>query len=196
MVAAYASARERVGQVLSEKYEIAEVLGVGGTAVVYKAKHRESGKFVAVKMLHDHLASLTDVRRRFMREGYLPNMLNHSGTVRVLDDDETEDNNVFLVLEHLEGETLEERRVRMGGTLPLDEVLVWMDTLLEVLEVAHGQSVIHRDIKPSNLFITTESQLKVLDFGIARIVDVSGATVTKTGQMMGTPAFMAPEQAL
>lgn len=196
MVAAYASARARLGQTLSGKYLVEEVLGVGGTAVVYRAQHR-NGHRVAVKMLHDYLCRSDDVRRRFMREAYLANMLDHPGTVRVLDDDQTDGGDAFLVLELLEGETLEDRRVRMGGRLPLDEVLGYAEQLLGVLEVAHGHGIVHRDIKPSNLFLTNDGVLKVLDFGIARIVDdLGGATVTKTGQTMGTPAFMPPEQAL
>jgi serine/threonine-protein kinase len=132
-----------------------------------------------------------------MREAYLANLLEHPGTVRVLDDDCDENGVAFLVLELLEGETLEERRVRLGGRLAVDEVLGYMDRLLEVLELAHDKNIVHRDIKPSNLFLTKDGVLKVLDFGIARMLDEHGAaTATKTGQMIGTPAFMPPEQAL
>ncbi|MBX3185942.1 MAG: serine/threonine protein kinase [Labilithrix sp.] len=196
MDVAYASARDRLGRTLCGKYHLEEVLGVGGTAVVFKATHRNGNK-VAVKMLHDHLGRSKEVGRRFLREGYLANILEHPGTVRVLDDDADENGVAYLVLELLEGETLEERRVRLGGRLPVDEVLGYMDRLLEVLELAHEKNIVHRDIKPSNIFLTKEGTLKVLDFGIARILDDSGAaTATKTGQMIGTPAFMPPEQAL
>jgi eukaryotic-like serine/threonine-protein kinase len=196
MDAAYASARDRLGQVLCGKYTIDEVLGVGGTAVVFRATHRNGNK-VAVKLLHDYLCKSRDVTRRFMREAYLANLLEHPGTVRVLDDDADENGVAFLVLELLEGETLEERRVRLGGRLPVDEVLGFMDRLLEVLELAHDKNIVHRDIKPSNIFLTKDGTLKVLDFGIARMLDEHGsATATKTGQMIGTPAFMPPEQAL
>ncbi|AKU96794.1 Serine/threonine-protein kinase pkn3 [Labilithrix luteola] len=195
MDVAFASARDRLGQTLCGKYQLETVLGVGGTAVVYRATHRNGHK-VAVKMLHEHLCKSRDVSRRFMREGYLANILDHPGTVRVLDDDATKDGIAFLVLELLEGETLEERRVRLGGTLPLDEVMNYCDQLLGVLQIAHHKSIVHRDIKPSNLFVTHDNVLKVLDFGIARIVDDGSATVTKTGTMIGTPAFMPPEQAL
>jgi len=196
MDVAYASARDRLGQTLCGKYHLDEVLGVGGTAVVFRATHRNGNK-VAVKLLHDYLCKSKEIGRRFKREGYLANILDHPGTVRVLDDDTTDDGVAFLVLELLDGETLEERRVRLGGRLPYDEVLGYMDRLLEVLELAHEKSIVHRDIKPSNLFLTKDGTLKVLDFGIARILDESGAaTATKTGQMIGTPAFMPPEQAL
>ncbi len=196
MDAAYASARDRLGTTLCNKYHLDEVLGVGGTAVVFKATHRNGNK-VAVKLLHDYLCKSQAVGRRFKREGYLANILDHPGTVRVLDDDVDDDGVAFLVLELLEGETLEERRVRLGGRLPFDEVLGFIDRLLEVLELAHEKNIIHRDIKPSNLFLTKDGVMKVLDFGIARILDDAGAaTATKTGQMIGTPAFMPPEQAL
>ena len=196
MDAAYASARDRLGQTLCAKYKLDEVLGVGGTAVVFRATHR-NGNRVAVKLLHDYLCKSRDVTRRFMREAYLANLMEHPGTVRVLDDDVDENGVAFLVLELLEGETLEERRVRLGGRLPVDEVLGFMDRLLEVLELAHEKNIVHRDIKPSNIFLTRDGTLKVLDFGIARMLDEHGsATATKTGQMIGTPAFMPPEQAL
>ena len=196
MEVAYASARDRIGRTLCGKYFLDEVLGVGGTAVVFRATHRNGNK-VAVKLLHDHLCKSRDITRRFMREAYLANLLEHPGTVRVLDDDADENGVAFLVLELLEGETLEERRVRLGGRLAVDEVLGYADRLLEVLELAHDKNIVHRDIKPSNLFLTKDGVLKVLDFGIARMLDEHGAaTATKTGQMIGTPAFMPPEQAL
>ncbi|MDB4943763.1 MAG: Serine/threonine-protein kinase pkn3 [Labilithrix sp.] len=196
MDVSYASARDRLGQTLCGKYHLDEVLGVGGTAVVFRATHR-NGHRVAVKLLHDHLCKSRDVTRRFMREAYLANLLEHPGTVRVLDDDVDENGVAFLVLELLEGETLEERRVRLGGRLAVDEVLGYMDRLLEVMELAHEKQIVHRDIKPSNLFLTRDGTLKVLDFGIARMLDEQGAaTATRTGQMIGTPAFMPPEQAL
>lgn len=196
MEGAFSSARDRLGQTLCGKYQIESILGVGGTAVVYRAVHKNNGHRVAVKMLHEYLSTAGDIARRFMREGYLANMIDHPGTVRVLDDDVTEDGCPFLVLELLEGETLDERRDRMDGRLPLDEVLGIVDQLLSVLQTAHEKSVIHRDIKPSNLFLTREGSLRVLDFGIARLVDDGSPTATKTGTMIGTPAFMPPEQAL
>ena len=196
MDVAYASARDRLGQTLCGKYHLDEVLGIGGTAVVFRATHR-NGNRVAVKLLHDYLCKSRDITLRFMREAYLANLLEHPGTVRVLDDDVDANGVAFLVLELLEGETLEERRVRLGGRLNVDETLGYMDRLLEVLELAHEKQIVHRDIKPSNLFLTKDGVMKVLDFGIARMLDDQGSsTATKTGQMIGTPAFMPPEQAL
>jgi len=195
MDAAYSSAQDRVGRTLGGKYHLRAVLGMGGTAVVYRATALD-GSTVAVKLLHDYLCRSTEVCRRFTQEGYVGNMLNHRGTVRVIDHGQDDDETVFLVLEMLEGESLEDRRVRLGGRLPIYEVLGFADQLLAVLELAHAKGIIHRDVKPSNLFIMNDGTLKVLDFGIARIANESGPSVTKTGQMIGTPAFMPPEQAL
>jgi serine/threonine-protein kinase len=171
------------------------IVGAGGTAVVYRATTPD-GQMVAVKVLHDHLSRHEEVCRRFVREGQLGNVLDHPGVVKVLDHGETEEGCPYLVLEYLEGESLEERRVRAGGRLDMWETLDFCDQLLAVLEVAHAKNIIHRDIKPSNLFLTKSGVLKVLDFGIARLTDDNSATSTKTGQMVGTPAFMPPEQAL
>lgn len=189
------SARDRLGRTLGGKYHLEAILGAGGTAVIYRAQQRD-GQMVAVKVLHDHLSRSDEVCRRFVREGQLGNVLDHSGVVRVLDHGSTEEGCPYLVLELLEGESLEERRVRSGGRLELSETLELTEQLLAVLEVAHAKNIIHRDIKPSNLFLTNAGQLKVLDFGIARIADDTSSTSTKTGQMVGTPAFMPPEQAL
>jgi serine/threonine-protein kinase len=100
---------------------------------------------------------------------------------------------VFLIMELLEGESVHARCERAGGRLLLSEVLALTDDLLDVLAAAHGHGIVHRDIKPENLFLTRGGQLKVLDFGIARLLDGSGAT--STGTVLGTPAFMPPEQA-
>ncbi len=189
------SARDRLGRVLGT-YRLDDVLGAGGTSIVYAATEVTTGARVAVKLLHDYLSRSAEVCRRFVREGYLSNMIGHPGMVRVVDDGTTDTGEAYLVLELLEGETLEQRRVKAGGTLPVDEVLAAGDALLDVLEAAHAHNVVHRDIKPSNLLVTKDGVLKVLDFGIARIVDDGPASATKTGQMVGTPAFMPPEQAL
>jgi serine/threonine-protein kinase len=165
-------------------------------ASVYEAVHR-NGNRVAIKMLHPHLSINADLRSRFLREGYAANRVNHQGAVRVLDDDMTEDGSVFLVMELLKGETLDARWETRGSRLAHREVCEHAHQLLDVLAAAHGQGVVHRDIKPENLFLTTDGVLKVLDFGIARLRDASGAEgATQTGRMIGTPAFMPPEQAL
>jgi serine/threonine-protein kinase len=165
-------------------------------AAVFAGTHR-NGNRVAIKILHPLVAVDPGLRERFLREGYVANAVGHEGAVAVLDDDTTEDGAVFLVMELLEGETLDARAQRLGGHLPLAEVVRLGEHLLEVLVAAHGKGIVHRDIKPENIFMTRKGQLKVLDFGIARLLELAGATgSTRTGSTLGTPAFMPPEQAL
>jgi serine/threonine protein kinase len=190
-------ARGRIGMVLSGKWTLESLIGVGGMAAVYAASHR-NGKRVAVKMLHGELSHNEEVRKRFLQEGYAANTIQHDGAVSVLDDDVAPDGSAFIVMELLEGETLEERWERSGRSLPPRDVLALVDQLLDVLGAAHAKSVVHRDIKPENLFLTRAGALKVLDFGIARVFEAekSRPQSTRAGMVMGTPAFMAPEQAL
>jgi serine/threonine-protein kinase len=189
-------ARERLGMVLQEKWTLEALLGVGGMAAVYAARHR-NGKRVAVKMLHPEMSHDADVKSRFLAEGYAANTIAHEGAVSVLDDDVASDGSAFIVMELLEGETVEQRWERSGQQLPVQEVLAIVDQLLDVLAAAHSKNVVHRDIKPENLFLTRSGVLKVLDFGIAKVFEAQRgrATSTRAGVVMGTPAFMAPEQA-
>jgi serine/threonine-protein kinase len=188
-------AKARVGTVLSGKYRLDRVLGVGGMASVYAATHLRNANVVAVKVLHRELSIDAGLRARFLREGYAANSVGHPGTVRVLDDDTAEDGSVFIVMDLLDGETLDARWERSGRRLGVSEVVTLMSELLEILAAAHARGVIHRDLKPENLFVTREGKLKVLDFGVARLREGS-PTQTRTGAVFGTPAFMPPEQAL
>lgn len=187
-------ANARVGTVLKDKWRIERLLGVGGTATVYSASHR-NGKRVAVKILHPELSAHRQFRDRFLREGYVGNHIEHEGAVTVYDDDVTEDGCAFLVMDLLEGENLEARRDRKGGKLDALEVLSLMDEVLDTLRAAHRKGVIHRDIKPENLFLTTDGTVRLLDFGIAHIDRPQDPGKTLAGVAMGTPAFMPPEQA-
>lgn len=186
----------RVGSTLRGKWRLDELIGVGGMAAVYAATHR-NGHRVAIKMLHPQLSFASSVQERFLREGYTANGIEHPGIARILDDDESEDGSPFLVMELLTGETLDTRWRRMAGRLPLAEVLAIGQALLDVLDAAHRKGILHRDIKPENVFLTADGQVKLLDFGVARVreVDPTAPSVTRTGATIGTPAFMAPEQA-
>ncbi|HVJ89570.1 MAG TPA: serine/threonine-protein kinase, partial [Labilithrix sp.] len=182
----------RVGSVINGKWQIDARVGAGGMAAVYAATHR-NGSRAALKILHAPLSIDPQVRARFLREGRVANSVGHPGVVPVLDDGVTEDGAAFLVLELLEGETVEARRLRLGGVLPIDEALDVAEASLDVLAAAHARGVIHRDVKPENVFFTKEREIKLLDFGLARLKD--GQDATQTGVRIGTPEFMSPEQA-
>jgi serine/threonine-protein kinase len=192
---AKAHAASRLGTVLRGKYRLDRVLGVGGMAVVYAATHRNK-KRVAIKMLHPELSVREGIRTRFLREGYVANSVDHPGAVAVLDDDVAEDGSAFIVMELLEGAPVDEVWARHDKRLPVDLAVSIGDALLDVLVAAHAKGIVHRDLKPANLFLTHDGRLEVLDFGIARLHDDTSAEATATGAMLGTPAFMAPEQAL
>lgn len=188
-------AQERVGTVLNSKWTIDRLIGVGGMAAVYSATHRNRSR-VAIKMLHTELSLNRDMRDRFLREGYISNSVEHPGAVHVHDDDVAEDGSAYIVMELIEGESLEVRRIRKGGTLPINEVLSLMDQVLDTLATAHKNGITHRDLKPDNLFLDKSTVVKVLDFGIARLKEMGSTSgATKTGSLLGTPAYMAPEQA-
>ncbi len=190
-------AEQRVGKLLKGKWKLDALLGVGGMAAVYAATHRNKSR-VALKVLHPDLATEPSVRARFHHEGYAANAVGHPGTVRILDDDETEDGLVFLVMELLEGETYDRIALRYGGKLPVSKVLTVAHAVLDVLVAAHEKHVLHRDLKPENIFLTNGGTIKVLDFGLARILESAiqqGRLATSLGTTMGTPGFMPPEQA-
>jgi serine/threonine-protein kinase len=194
-------AQARVGCVLDDKWTLERLLGVGGMAAVYDARHR-NGARAAVKVLHADLSRLKDVRERFLREGYAANRVEHAGAVKVLDDDVVdsgpESGTAYLVMELLEGQSLQDRLER-GPPVGELEFLSIAASVLEVLEAAHSRGVVHRDLKPENLFLaraeppSTDDRVKVLDFGLARLVQ--GQAITSYGLALGTPSFMSPEQA-
>jgi len=188
-----ARAQARVGTTLNGRWHLDKLVGVGGMAAVYAATHRNT-KRVAIKILHPEISVDDNARQRFLREGYAANQVGQRGAVAADDDGTTEDGVVFLVMELLEGETLDERSNRNAGRLDAKEVLALMDQALATLEAAHEKNIVHRDLKPENLFLTRERVLKVLDFGIARL-ESSAKSPSQTQGIMGTPSFMAPEQA-
>jgi serine/threonine-protein kinase len=142
-------AKERVGQVFARKWHVDRLLDMGGMASVYAATHR-NGNRVAIKLLHPTYAEHEDVKRRFLEEGYVANKVGHPGAVQVLDDDVVDDGTPFLVMELLDGESLEER-LRKKTVLAPTGVLYIADRVLDVLAAAHDKEIVHRDIKPANI---------------------------------------------
>ena len=215
-------AHARIGTVLNDKWTLERLLGTGGMGAVYEGRHR-NGARAAVKVLHPLYAREPAVRERFLREGYAANKVGHSGAVKVLDDDMVksgpDDGTAYLVMELLQGESLQDR---IANERPVSEreFLQVASAVLRVLEKAHANGVLHRDLKPENIFILRdepdpdaepgdESQpqldapkdsipigrprVKVLDFGLARVLDAHSST--SVGLALGTPSFMSPEQA-
>jgi serine/threonine protein kinase len=184
-----------VGTVLRDKWHLDALIGIGGMAAVYAATHR-NGKRVAIKLLHPEMSLDPTTKGRFLREGYVANKVGHPGVVSVLDDDTAEDGSAYLVMDLLEGETLKARWRKSYMRLPVSEVLRITNALLDVLGAAHEKGIVHRDVKPDNVFLTNDGGVKVLDFGIARLRESSAAAdATRSSAMLGTPAFMSPEQA-
>jgi serine/threonine-protein kinase len=187
-------ATARIGSVLRDKWRLDTLLGLGGMAAVYAATHR-NGKLAAIKVLHPQAALVPDVKARFLREGYLANKVGHSGAVSILDDDVDVDGTVFLVMELLEGETLETRWSR-EKTLPWQQAFLIAAKVLDVLIAAHKKDIVHRDLKPGNVFICADGNVKILDFGIARLQSIAQSIRDTGGHIsLGTPGFMPQEQA-
>ncbi len=185
----------RVGQTFNGKWQLDRLIDVGGMGAVYAATHR-NGRRAALKVLHKRYALDPEIRKRFLREGYVANKIDHPGAVAILDDDTAEDGSPFLVMELLEGESLSGALARAGGSLPIADALAITGQVLEVLAAAHEHGIIHRDLKPANIFVTKTGHAKLLDFGLARIRDGALSLIpTAVGIVMGTAGYMAPEQA-
>jgi len=174
------------------RYRLEQPLGRGGMAVVYRGRDEELGRAIAVKLLADHLADDEEVRRRFLREARLAAGLNHPNVVSVYDLGER-DGCPFIVMEFVEGETLADLLAREGRLEPRRAVELALQACAG-LENAHRSGLVHRDVKPANLLLRSDGTLKVADFGIARAADAA-TQLTQAGTILGTAAYLAPEQA-
>lgn len=180
-----------MSKVFGERYEIIERIGVGGMAIVYKAKDLLLNRIVTIKVLREQFASDDDFVRRFRREAQSAASLSHPNIVSIYDvgkDGDTE----YIVMEYVEGQNLKEL-IRNYAPLSSEQSINLAMQIAQAIRHAHEHNIIHRDIKPHNILVTADGRLKVTDFGIARAV--SAATMTHTGDIVGSVHYLSPEQA-
>jgi serine/threonine-protein kinase len=192
-----------VGTVLDGQYTIESLLGKGGMGAVYLARHILLGDRVAIKILPPEVRNNADWLRRFRREGQAARRLRHANAVAVHDLRTASDGTIYMVMEYVEGQTLDAELKQRGQFTPA-ETLEILDPIMSVLNTAHAMGVVHRDLKPENIMIAKatggrESSVKLLDLGIAKMREIAGEStgsteLTMAGQVLGTPYYMSPEQ--
>jgi len=180
-----------IGTLLDNRYEVLDVIGTGGMAIVYRARDTVLNRFVAIKMLKEEFSQDSDFRRRFHAESQAVAMLSHPNIVAIYDVNHSEETD-YLVMELMEGVTLKEYMERKG-VLSAAEVLHFVPQIASALEHAHSRGIIHRDIKPQNMIVMRDATLKVTDFGIARFVESKQETMA--GDALGSVHYVSPEQA-
>ena len=198
----HATGDELIGRSLNG-YVIESKLGSGATGVVFKAKHPEQDKAVALKVLHDNLGSITSLKRRFEREARVLAKLDHPNVVYITDFGVV-DAYTFIAMELLEGQTLE--KLLEDAPIEPSRAIDITHKILDGLAFAHDRKVVHRDLKPANVFLCRSDpeesirgdKVKLLDFGLAKMLSIEDlsqdGTLTRKGRIVGTPAYMAPEQ--
>ncbi|HZM97995.1 MAG TPA: serine/threonine-protein kinase [Pyrinomonadaceae bacterium] len=192
-----------VGQTLDEKYSVEERLGAGGMGAVYRARHLQMDRPVAIKVLHQRFVEDEAARNRFQIEARAAVMLRHSNAVSVTDFGQTSEGCVYIVMELLEGRTLREILSRESPIETARAISIMLQTSAAVA-AAHEAGIIHRDLKPSNILVTQSADqpavVKVLDFGIAKVTadkldeDENATSMVQTSSVIGTPRYMSPEQ--
>ncbi|MEC7523221.1 MAG: serine/threonine-protein kinase [Myxococcota bacterium] len=182
------------GTVMGGRYRLTRLIAAGGMGAVFEAEDEQEARTVALKLLHPELTSERDVRRRFRRESSVLLALDHPSVVKLLDVGTNDDELLFSVMELLDGETLYER-LQAGGAMTPRALLPIVDGIAEGLAAAHEHGVIHGDLKPANVFLLRDpagpSPVKLLDFGLSKVLGLE--RLTRTGELIGTPAYMAPE---
>jgi serine/threonine-protein kinase len=187
---------QMIGRILDGQYEIEEFIAEGGMGAVYRARHTLLGDKVAIKILPPEMRRNAEWLKRFQREGQAARRFHHPNSVIVHDLRTSSEGENYLVMEYVEGRTLDAEVAARGGRLSLAEALRIIEPVASVLDAAHAMGVVHRDLKPSNIMITGQGNIKLLDLGVAKVSDMgAGATsLTMTGQLLGTPYYMSPEQ--
>jgi len=188
----------KIGMIIDGKYRLKAVLGVGAMATVFEAEHLALGRGVAIKMLHESSLKSRGTILRFIREARLAGSIGHPNICEVYDIGDLPDGAPYMVLELLRGRSLAQR-IAAERVLPAADAAQILVEVLAALSAAHGIGVIHRDIKPDNIFLARRvggsCMVKLLDFGILKNKKDEGSSVTRAGMVMGTPFYMAPEQA-
>lgn len=187
-----------VGTLLDGQYQVEEFLGKGGMGAVYRARHSRLGDMVAIKILPLHLSANPEYQRRFVREGQAARLFRHPNAVAVFDLRETSDGLLYMVQEFVKGQTLT-KELKKRRVFSPTEAFYLLAPVMGALQAAHQSGVVHRDLKPDNIMIGTDAEgnqlVKLLDLGIAKIRETSDITaLTMTGQLLGTPFYMSPEQ--
>lgn len=187
------------GQTIEGRYRIEKLLGRGGMGAVYLGRHTVIGKKVAVKFLHQQFTHNEEIVKRFYREAQAAAAIAHKNIIDVLDVGVSETREPYLVMEYLEGESLS-HLLRRNGNIDLAAACGILEPTLLALAAAHSKGIIHRDLKPENIFLVKQDddipQIKIIDFGISKITQLGASgRFTQTGTLLGTPAYMSPEQA-
>jgi serine/threonine-protein kinase len=194
-----------IGVTLDNKYHVTRVIGRGGMGVVYEAEHAALGNRVAIKLMLEKYNNDTEAMTRFTREAHAATRIGNPHIIQVLDISTAPDGRAFVVMELLEGQPLS-RLLERAGALPPQRALSIMRQVLRAVGAAHAKGIVHRDLKPDNIFLLDQEGdegrdfVKLLDFGISKIIDpdlqAAATKLTTTGVVMGTPLYMAPEQAM
>jgi serine/threonine protein kinase/Flp pilus assembly protein TadD len=182
-----------IGTTISH-YTILEKLGEGGMGVVYKAQDQKLERTVAIKLLPSHVSESKESNSRFLQEAKATAALNHPNIMNVYEIDE-HNGSLFMVMEFIEGQTLSStlNKAKSGESFSVDQAIEWTVQVATGLKAAHDKNIVHRDIKPANIMVTSAGQLKIMDFGLAKLKSSVG--ITRTGTSLGTLSYMSPEQA-
>ncbi|MBK8251689.1 MAG: serine/threonine protein kinase [Polyangiaceae bacterium] len=187
------------GDLIQSRYRLARLLGAGASGAVWAARNELIDRDVALKIMRPEVAEDAVALQRFFNEAKASGRVRSSSIVEILDLGQAEDGSPFLVFELLYGEGLD-ARLKRDGTVPPEQLVEMMVGVAKALDLAHSQGIIHRDLKPANIFLhrlpTGETIAKILDFGISKVFDTGqNFSLTRTGMVVGSPAYMSPEQA-